>query len=366
MLGRMRRVQDPTLRVPCMREIAAPGLAAAAIALAVLYRGGFTLGGLVGFVLLAALAAIAAVWADGLPAWRAMRHPFVAVLLAIATLSALSSLWTVGRIENALEAALLPAGYALLAAAVLGASARHRARVQNTVLAAICTCAFVSGVVGLLAAATFSVPQAFSPNGVWRPAGTLEYTTALTLLEVCALPALLLALAGGGRLARLASAPAVVAGAVIGLSASRLGIAMALAVALVTIAAPRLTVRTDRKRALLAVGFMAVAAAAARAALGGSVAPGADAPAWRVAVVIGLLAGAPLVWIALEAGARRSARAALAFAAAALIAFAVISPPADTAAATGSAPVVSPQTPGPGRAGRHDALHGRGNIWNAG
>jgi O-antigen ligase len=348
-------------------QLAALALVALAMAEAVLDHGGFSTASQVVFVLLAGAAAGCAVRRAGRTQGRnALSHPLVVVLLALAALSALSSLWTAGLPDEALTAALLPAGYALLAAAVLaaGASASDRALVRRVVLLILCVCAFAGGVVGLIAVATFSEPGAFSPNGVWRPAGTLEYTAALTLLQVCALPALLRALAAGGRIAALASAPATVAGAVLGLSASRLGLAMALAVAVAAIAAPQLTVRATRARAFVPILFVALAAAVARAALGGAVAVGADPAGWRLAVAIGLFTGAPVVWIALEAGAQRSVRAAIAFGAAALIACAAVSPVADSAAATNRAAFAHGERRA--RADPGDVLHGRGNIWSAG
>jgi hypothetical protein len=347
-------------------QLAAPLLVALAMAEAVLDHGGFSTASQFVFVLLAAAAAgVAAGRAGRAGAAKALRHPLVLVLLAIAGLSALSSLWTAGLVDHALTAALLPAGYALLAAAVLAAGARERDRalVGRVLLISVCALAFASGIVGLVAAATFSEPGAFSPNGVWRPAGTLEYTAALTLLQVCALPALLRALAAGGRIAGFAAAPAAVAGAVLGLSVSRVGLAMALVVAVAAIVAPQFTVRASRARAVMAVLFVALAAAIARAALGGVVAADADPAGWRLAVVIGLCAGAPMVWIALEAGARRSVRAALAFGAAALMACAAIAPVVDSAAATNS-PIAHGERHA--RADPNDALHGRGNIWGAG
>lgn len=348
-------------------QLAALALVALAMAEAVLDHGGFSTASQVAFVLLAGAAAGSALRGAGRArARKVVRHPLVLVLLALAVLSALSSLWTAGLADDALTAALLPAGYALLAAAVLaiGACKRQRVLIRRVVLVSVCACAFASGVAGLAAAATFSEPGAFSPNGVWRPAGTLEYTAALTLLEVCALPALLRALADGGRMSSLASAPAAVAGAVLGLSASRLGVAMALAVAVATIAVPQLTVRATRVRALMAVLFVALAAAVARAALGGAVAVGADPGGWRLAVVIGMCVAAPAVWAALEAGAQRSVRVVLALAAAALIACAALSPVADSSAATRSVAVAGGDRHA--RADPGDALHGRGNIWGAG
>jgi hypothetical protein len=344
-------------------QLAAPVLVGLAMAEPVLDHGGFSTLSQVVFVALAALAAGAAVWAGGRDASRAAAHPLVGVLLAVAAFSALSAAWTPGLPEQALEAALPPAGYALLAAAVLAASARDRTRMRTVVLVSLGVCAFASGVVGLVGAATFSTPQAFDPNGVWRPAGTLEYTAALTLLEVCALPLLLRALAAGGRAGMLASLPAAVAGAVIGLSVSRVGLALALVVVAATLVAPKHTVGAARARALQAVLLVALAATAARAALGGEVGAGSEPGDWRLAVAVGVCVCAPLVWAALEAGARRSWQVALALGAAAVVAVASVSPPAGSAAAASPGTHVGARK---ARANPDDVLHGRGNIWSAG
>src|SRR4051812_39864750 len=91
---------------------------------AVLDHGGFSTTSQVVFVLLAALAT----GARGRQSAQALRHPLAAVLLALAVLSALSSVWTTGLVDHALTAALLPAGYGLLAAAVLAAGGRADVR----------------------------------------------------------------------------------------------------------------------------------------------------------------------------------------------------------------------------------------------
>jgi hypothetical protein len=355
------------------RSVAAPALIAACVAQAVLEHGGFSTLARIVFVAIAVAAALAC----GRQALRAMRHPLVAVLLALAALGAASSLWTVGLPEDALAWALLPAGYALLAAAAIGSGTAA----PRVVLAAICACAFASGAVGLIGAATFSEPQAFRPVGAWRPAGTLEYAPALALLQVCALPALLRALSRGGRLALLAAPAAVVTGAVLGLSHSRLGVAMALVVAAGSLAARSARGRVGaaaaggglvemqrraRGRAVAAVTLVALAGVAARATVGGAVPAGSEAQAWRLAAVIAGCAAAPLAWLAIERAARRSRPLVLACAVAALVAAGGVGGFAGTLAPREPhASPAGPQHRSHAAAARNDVLHGRRAIWRA-
>jgi O-antigen ligase len=151
-----------------------------------------------------------------------------------------------------------------------------------------------------------------------------------------------------------------VAGAVIGLSVSRVGLVLVLGVVAVTVLAPRYAVGASRGRALMGVVLVALSAAMVPAVLGGEVAPGSVPGGWRLAVVVSVCACAPLVWIALEAGARRSSRAVLALAAAAVLAAVAVTPPA------GSAAAAAPPGSRVARADPSDVLHGRGNIWRAG
>lgn len=328
-------------------------------------HGGFSTTARVLFAGLSALAAAAAVWAGGRPAARAALHPFAAVLIVLAGLGALSSIWTAGLPESALEWALLPAGYGLLAAAVIAAAAADSRPVIATVLATICGCAFVSGVVGLIGAATFSEPRAFLLNDVWRPAGTLEYPPALVLLEVCALAPLLRALCGEGVRARIKLAAAAAlgtAGAVLGLSNSRLGLAMALVVLAGCVVAAPSALGAPRLRVLRGVALVVLAGVVARVALGGVVRAGSGSEDWRVGIVIAICVLSPLVWTMLNRPVERASRTSFAFGAGALLAAVCV--------AISLAPGASERAPVAGKFQAHsvhrDALHGRGQIWSAG
>jgi hypothetical protein len=354
------------LQTSSLRRFGPPALIAITVGQAVLEHGGFSTTARILFASLAALAALAALLAGGRAAVRAARHPLAGVLLCLAALGAISGLWTVGLQEDALVWALLPAGYGFLVIAAIAAPDAQA--VRSAVLLALCVCAFISGLVGLLGVATFSDPQAFRPVVAWRPAGTLEYSPALALLEVCALAPLLRALCSRGRIAWVAATPALVAGAVLGLSHSRLGVALAALVLAGLVAAPRLTLRASRREALAAVALVLVGGVAARAVLGGAVPLGAEAPDWRVAAVLGGCVCAAAAWAAIRWLGRRVAPTVLACIVAGLIAGGAepgfegsLVPQATVPAAA----VVPPQLVRHRTPGDH-FLHGRRDIWSAG
>lgn len=218
--------------------------------------------------------------AIGVLAWRRpLREPLVLVLLALALLGALSALWTLGPEERTLRWAGVTLGYAGVA---VGAAAAARDRRSRLVLAAgLAAIAAAAGAAGLVAWATQDYPYALKLGGEWRPAGPFEYPPALALLMVSALPVFIEA-------ARSRLRPLVVAGAagvalsavVIGLSGSRTGVAMGIAVAGVVLW------RYHR--------LMPVAVAVAAVAVGSLAAGSADGPqsgflhgrddTWRAAV----------------------------------------------------------------------------------
>jgi O-antigen ligase len=188
-------------------------LLALAVGEAVLWDGGFSAPSRVAFGVLALLALASA------PARRPVREPVVVVLLALAALGALSALWTVGFAADAVRWGLVTAAYG--AVAVVAAGVRVEA-----VAALICVLAFVSGVVGLTGLAAQSGPFADFVRGSWRPGGTLEYSPALALLQVSALPGLLAGLRHP-RLRAPAALGLVVALAVLGLGGSRVALFLA-------------------------------------------------------------------------------------------------------------------------------------------
>lgn len=339
------------------------------MAQAVLDDGGFSPPAQIAFAVLSVLALAAAAAARGRAALLLAAHPVVGILALLGALGALSSLWTVGSADDALRWGLLAAGYAALTAAAAIAAAEAAGRA--VILTAVCALAAVSGLVGLVGAATFSEPQAFRPTAAWRPAGTLEYAPALALLQVCALPALLRAMCAGGRLAAAAALGAAIAGSVLGMSNSRIGVALALLVCAAAILAPAGTVRASRGRGVLAVAVTVGAALAARASLGGPVARGADPGAWRMIAVVVLCIAAPAVWWGLVRLAGRPAVAHLALAAtvAGLAVAGSVHGFAGSAALAdgrGSPPRPAVRTASPVHRDRGELLHGRDAIWRAG
>jgi O-antigen ligase len=274
-------------------------LLAAAVGEAVLFDGGFSPASRVAFAALAGAALAATIVHDPRGVRGLVREPVVLVLVALAALGAASAAWTVGFAGDAERWGAVAAGYA----AVVVASAslvRGRARGIEAVAALVCALAFVSGVVGLLAAARHAGPFADRIGGSWRPGGTLEYPPALALLQVSALPALLSGMARGSRAGRaLAAAGGAVAAAVLALSGSRVALALAALVCLGAAArhafpshrqasAGRGTARAGRPRArrvLLAGAAAAVLATAATTAVatesGHRPSPAADGGFWH-------------------------------------------------------------------------------------
>lgn len=178
---------------------------------AVLWEGGFSPAARIAF---AAPAIVSLAAYRG----RALREPVVLVLLALGLAGALSALWTVGLPADAVRWGLVTVGYA--AVVVVAAGVRAEA-----IAGLICVLAFVSGVVGLIAMAARSGPFADHVHGAWRPGGTLEYSPALALLQVSALPGLLAGLRQR-RLRPWSAAGLVVALAVLGFGGSRLELAL--------------------------------------------------------------------------------------------------------------------------------------------
>lgn len=153
----------------------------------------------------------------------ATREPVFIVLAALAVLGALSALWTIGPVDRTLRWALVCAGYAAVLAGA-AAIARRRGGLQ-LLTGALGVLAFGAGVAGLVAALLHARPYALPIGGEWRPAGPFEYPPALALLQVSALPVFMAA-----RSRLLAVAGLAVAAAVIGLSGSRVEVAMAVVV----------------------------------------------------------------------------------------------------------------------------------------
>jgi hypothetical protein len=121
-----------------------------------------------------------------------------------------------------------------------------------------------SGLIGLWAAAAFVTPYANHTTGFWRPAGTLGYSSALSVLELSALPTILigmqhrrLAVSGCAALA------GVVAALVLALDQSRLESVLAVLICAWALVDPARTVGRPRSPIAVAIGLLALAAGAA-------------------------------------------------------------------------------------------------------
>jgi len=210
-----------------------------------------------------ALAALAAAWAcDSAAAARAARHPLAIVLGVLALFGAASAAWTTGAPGAALRWGLATAGYGAVLVASQVVSRRPRGQVGIAIL--IVLLAAISGLVGLWAAAAFVTPEANHTTGFWRPAGMLGYSSALSVLQISALPAILTWM-HDRRLAVSAAAAfaGAVAAVVLALDQSRLESVLAVLVCAVALRWPAATVRQPRRRVAASLGLLALAAAGA-------------------------------------------------------------------------------------------------------
>jgi hypothetical protein len=332
---------------------------------AVLWEGGFApaprlvFGGLA----LAALVAVATV--DRHRVVRALREPVVLTVAALAVLGAVSAAWTVGLTGGALRWALVTAAYAaiVVTAAVI---AGGRGGVER-IAAGVCALAILGGVIGLVAACVIGEPLADRIGGSWRPGGPLEYSSALALLEVSALPALLAAMCSRRRgLVAAGVAGATIAGAVLGLADSRAEFLLAALVGCAAIALPRRTLGTDRAHAAGATLTVVAAAALAHLIAGGYFAPGASPGVWRLFALAGGCALVCAVWLARGAGGARLARVAITGAITIALLVAVsVGPAAGTGAAARSARHVTVGHVAAGLEPNGGLFHGRLQLWDA-
>jgi hypothetical protein len=228
-----------------------------ALALGVLVRGGFTDTGKTAFALAAGGAFLATLAACQV-ARSAARDPAVVGLVLLALFSVASSVRTVGAPDDALRSGLAIAG---LAAMVLAAaSLAGRPGGPHILASAIVAAAATTGALGYLAAALRSEPLAQCLSGAWRPGGTFEYSPALGLAQVAALPILLRgAAARSRRTSAAAYAGAALAVGVLVLAGSRTQLVLGAAVVIVALVWPRRTVAAECSRIATAVGVIAAA-----------------------------------------------------------------------------------------------------------
>jgi hypothetical protein len=208
-----------------------------------------------------------------------------------------SAAWTVGRPEDSIRYGLVIAGYGALA--VSGGVIAMERPGQISVFVLIAGLAAVTGVVGLIGVGIQDPPYGQRIGGSWQPAGTFEYAPTTALLQVAALPILLVAMAGARRAVAIAGAAgAAVAGAVLGLSDTTFAQVAGVAVLAIAVAAPRATVGRPRAVAVASV-LLVLAAALIAHLLAGRFAPfcetGGDGE--RLAGLAALILAAPALWV---------------------------------------------------------------------
>jgi O-Antigen ligase len=297
------------------RDLIPAGLLVAAVGQAVLDQGGFKPGAREIFGALAALCLASVVVSDRRAALAAARRPVPVVLWLLAALSALSALWTEGLASDSLRWALVTAGYGAIYVCAAVLSRRNR-YAPGAVAIAIGALATVSAVVGLIAAAGHDALFSDYVRATWRPGGTLEYSPALSLLIVSALPVLLSGMCR--RTPRIVVTAAVCGAscaAALALDRSRAEIAFAILVAAVALAIPGGTVGASRARAGGAIATLAVVGLVARLVAGGQVAPAVGphearalaelAAACLVPALVWSLAARRILWPGLGPRARR-------------------------------------------------------------
>lgn len=278
-----------------MRWVAG-SLLAAAVGQAVLDAGGFGPGSRVVFFVLALMALCGAFAVDRRATRAAALSPVVVMLWALGALGALSALWTVGFAGDSVRWGMVTIGYGAVAAS---AAVLARGGFELRLIAGgICMLAAISAIFGLVGVATFSGPFADYTGGTWRPGGTLEYSAAMSLLAVSALPGVLSGMCAPRRwLQAGAVLCGVLCAAVLALAASRLELAMAAVVCIVAVARPLLTVRAPRAVAGSAVVVLVAAGVGAHLIAGGRVSAGAS-PDWSRAVeLVGLFVVCCLAWL---------------------------------------------------------------------
>ena len=335
-------------------------LLAAAVAEAVLWEGGFAPAARIVFGVLALAALLASAIADRAATARVAASPVALTLWALAALGAASAAWTIASPGDAVRWGLVTAGYGAIV--VAAAVAARRRRGAEAIAGGICALAAISGIVGLVAATITGEPFADLIRGTWHPGGTLEYSSALALLEISALPALLTAMCSRRRtLGAAGVAGATIAGAVLALADSRLELALAASIACAAIALPARTVRAGRARALAAVLAVATAGLAAHLIAGGHFPAGSSPGAWRLVGVAAACALVCAAWLAPRPRPNRRTRVAIA-SAATLAAVAALG----VAAAAGAGPASRDDSSRHPVASGGGFLHGRAQLWDAG
>jgi hypothetical protein len=235
-------------------NVAVTAALATALYATALNGGGFNHPSRALFVAFAGLALLVAATVDVAAVLAGARTLIPMTLGALAILSLVSAVWTVGSPAGAVRSGLVIAGYGAIyvVASVLAA------RAGSWPLAALLGgLGVIEAVLALHAVATHTLPDAELLGSTWRPGGTFEYPPALAILEVGALPVFSSTMIRDSRvLAGGAAAAATLAGAVLGLSAGRLGIGLAV----LTLGALALRPRSSRQQRTAAIATCALVA----------------------------------------------------------------------------------------------------------
>jgi hypothetical protein len=225
-------------------------------------------------------------------------------IVGLAALSALSAAWTVASPEDALRWGAVIAGLALIAIASSIVSVRVG---LVPVAAVIAAAAAVAGLIGLYGAAARVEPLALRLAGQWSAGGPLEYSPALALMQVSALPCLWASMGRDrGALTAAGAVGTAVAGAVLALAGSRVELALAICLlAACTLTAPLIGLP---RVTVLAAGALAATAGGVTDAIAGSYVPpyvtGGDAP--RLLGLAAMLAVVPALWAVQRRAVRRA------------------------------------------------------------
>jgi O-Antigen ligase len=273
-------------------------------------RGGFDSFSRSLFVVFAGVALLVTARVDERSVIEAARSPVALTLFAVAGLSLASAGWTVGSRTAALRWGLVVGGYA---AVFIVAATVTRAYGPWPIAAGVAVIATIEAVLGLQAVAFHALPDAEQVDAIWRPGGTFEYTPALAILEVGALPIFTCAAARCNQtIAGIAAAAALMAGAVLGLTGSRLAPTCAVVLLLVLIARPPAG-SAGRAAAMATAAFVVIGALLAPVVLRGDIRVHAQASGVRgIAEIVGLAAAAGIAWTAANRLTGSTKRAAIA------------------------------------------------------
>jgi O-antigen ligase len=338
---------------------------AAAVGLTAFSGGGFDASSQSVFVGLTGATLLAAVAVDSGAAARAARSPLALTLAAVAVLSIASVAWTVGARTASLRWGLTIAGYGAI---FVAAATFTRTAGPRPLAAGIAALAMFEAILGLGAVAFHALPDAERLGGVWRPGGTFQYPPALAILQVCALPVLSSSLSRASDLvASIAAAAAMLEGAVLSLSGSRL--AFVLAAALLTALILRPTAGRSRRGAAIATAtLVAVGVALGPAVLGGHAGPttpGVGGAGFAEIVGLAIASGVALLLTRRATALRHAAWVAPTLCVVALglagvgWASGYYARPYDARPAPRSSTSLAPAAP------QRDFLHGRSHDWEA-